>query len=103
MIDFVKQLELENYLADEPIDPLAKMLDELISKGEYKWINVHLAVRLHRNLSPMMVSIIIRCAGSVTNGKRYFWICRRNKFRSFKFKATKRIRKTFRKNKIKKR
>ncbi len=36
MIDFVKQLELENYLADEQIDPLAKMLDELISKGEYK-------------------------------------------------------------------
>jgi hypothetical protein len=36
MIDFVKQLELENYLSDEQIDPLAKMLDELISKGEYK-------------------------------------------------------------------
>jgi hypothetical protein len=36
MIDFVKNLELENYLADEQIDPLAKMLDELISKGEYK-------------------------------------------------------------------
>jgi hypothetical protein len=36
MRDFVKQLELENYLADEQIDPLAKMLDELISKGEYK-------------------------------------------------------------------
>jgi hypothetical protein len=36
MIDFVKQLELENYLSDEEIDPLAKRLDELISKGEYK-------------------------------------------------------------------
>jgi hypothetical protein len=36
MIDFVKQLELNNYLADEQIDPLAKRLDELISKGEYK-------------------------------------------------------------------
>ena len=36
MKDFVTKLELENYLADEPIDPLAKMLDELISKGEYK-------------------------------------------------------------------
>jgi hypothetical protein len=36
MIDFVKNLELENYLAGEQIDPLAKMLDELISKGEYK-------------------------------------------------------------------
>ena len=36
MIDFVKQLELNNYL-DENQDPLAKMLDELISKGEYKW------------------------------------------------------------------
>jgi hypothetical protein len=36
MIDFVKQLELNNYLADEQIDPLAKMLDELIKKGEYK-------------------------------------------------------------------
>jgi hypothetical protein len=36
MIDFVKQLELENYLSDEQIDPLAKMLDELILKGEYK-------------------------------------------------------------------
>ena len=36
MIDFVKHLELNNYLADEQIDPLAKMLDELISKGEYK-------------------------------------------------------------------
>jgi hypothetical protein len=36
MRDFVKNLELENYLADEQIDPLAKMLDELISKGEYK-------------------------------------------------------------------
>jgi hypothetical protein len=35
-MDKVKQLELENYLADEQIDPLAKMLDELISKGEYK-------------------------------------------------------------------
>ena len=36
MIDFVKQLELENYLTDEEIDPLAKRLDELILKGEYK-------------------------------------------------------------------
>jgi hypothetical protein len=36
MIDYVKQLELENYLADEQVDPLAKMLDELILKGEYK-------------------------------------------------------------------
>jgi hypothetical protein len=36
MIDFVKQLELENYLADEPKDELAIRLDELISKGEYK-------------------------------------------------------------------
>ncbi len=36
MRDFVKQLELENYLADEQIDPLAKRLDELIKKGEYK-------------------------------------------------------------------
>ena len=35
-MDKVKQLELNNYLADEQIDPLAKMLDELISKGEYK-------------------------------------------------------------------
>ena len=34
MIDFVKQLELSNYL-DENKDPLATMLDELISKGEY--------------------------------------------------------------------
>jgi hypothetical protein len=36
MIDFVKQLELENYLSDEQIDPLAKRLDEIILKGEYK-------------------------------------------------------------------
>jgi hypothetical protein len=36
MKDYVKKLELENYWADEPIDPLAKRLDELISKGEYK-------------------------------------------------------------------
>ena len=36
MIDFVKQLELDNYLADEQENPLAKMLDELILKGEYK-------------------------------------------------------------------
>jgi hypothetical protein len=33
---YVKSLELEYYLADEQIDPLAKMLDELIKKGEYK-------------------------------------------------------------------
>jgi hypothetical protein len=36
MRDFVENLELENYLADEQVDPLVKMLDELISKGEYK-------------------------------------------------------------------
>jgi hypothetical protein len=36
MRDYVKQLELENYLSDEEIDPLAKRLDELILKGEYK-------------------------------------------------------------------
>jgi hypothetical protein len=35
MRDFVKNLELENYLADEQIDPLAKMLDEIIKKGSY--------------------------------------------------------------------
>jgi hypothetical protein len=35
MKDFVTKLELENYLADEQIDPLAKMLDELIKKGTY--------------------------------------------------------------------
>ncbi len=34
-MDFVKQSELNNYL-DESQDPLAIMLDELISKGEYK-------------------------------------------------------------------
>jgi hypothetical protein len=32
---YVKSLELEYYLADEPTDSLATMLDELISKGEY--------------------------------------------------------------------
>ena len=36
MIDFVKQSELNNYLSDEQIDPLAKRLDELIKKGQYK-------------------------------------------------------------------
>jgi hypothetical protein len=36
MIDYVKQLELENYLSDEEIDPLTKKLDELILKGEYR-------------------------------------------------------------------
>jgi hypothetical protein len=36
MRDYVKQLELENYLSDEKIDPLAKRLDEIILKGEYK-------------------------------------------------------------------
>ena len=36
MIDFVKQLEINNYLSDEEIDPLTKKLDEIISKGEYK-------------------------------------------------------------------
>jgi hypothetical protein len=30
------RIELDNYLADEQVDPLAKMLDELILKGEYK-------------------------------------------------------------------
>jgi hypothetical protein len=30
------RIELDNYLADEQVDPLAKTLDELISKGEYK-------------------------------------------------------------------
>jgi hypothetical protein len=35
MKDFVKNLELENYLADSEIDPLAKMLDEIIKKGTY--------------------------------------------------------------------
>jgi hypothetical protein len=35
MRDFVENLELENYLADEQIDPLAKMLDEAIKKGSY--------------------------------------------------------------------
>jgi len=36
MRDYVEKLELENYWADEPIDPLAQRPDELISKGEYK-------------------------------------------------------------------
>ena len=35
-MDKVRRLELDNYLADEQIDPLAKMLDDLIKKGEYK-------------------------------------------------------------------
>jgi hypothetical protein len=35
IMEYVKQLELNNYL-DENQDPLAIMLDELISKGEYK-------------------------------------------------------------------
>jgi hypothetical protein len=30
------RIELDNYLTDEQIDPLAKLLDELILKGEYK-------------------------------------------------------------------
>jgi hypothetical protein len=34
-MDKIQQLELENYLADMPIDPLAKMLDEVIKKGTY--------------------------------------------------------------------
>jgi hypothetical protein len=34
-MDKVTKLELENYLADDQIDPLAKMLDELIKKGTY--------------------------------------------------------------------
>ena len=36
MRNYVKQLELENYLSDEEIDPLTKKLDELILKGEYR-------------------------------------------------------------------
>ena len=36
MKNFVENLEINNYLADEQIDPLAKMLDELILKVEYK-------------------------------------------------------------------
>lgn len=36
MKDFIEKLELENYLSGEKIDPLAKMLDDLIMKGEYK-------------------------------------------------------------------
>ena len=39
MIDFVKNSELKNYL-DEPQDELVLKLDELISKGEYKWVNI---------------------------------------------------------------
>lgn len=35
MRDYVKQLELENYL-DEPQDELKIKLDELIKKGSYK-------------------------------------------------------------------
>jgi hypothetical protein len=35
MIDFVKQLELDNYLSTDDVDPLAKRLDELIKKGKY--------------------------------------------------------------------
>ena len=35
-MEYVKKIELDNYLADEQVDPLAKRLDELISKGEYK-------------------------------------------------------------------
>jgi len=31
----MNRIELENYLADEQIDPLAKMLDDLIKKGSY--------------------------------------------------------------------
>jgi hypothetical protein len=31
----MNRIELENYLADEQIDPLAKMLDDLIKKGGY--------------------------------------------------------------------
>ena len=38
-MDKVTKLELENYLSDEQIDPLAKMLDEIIKKGKYtKWV-----------------------------------------------------------------
>jgi len=33
---YVEKLELDNYLADEQVDPLATMLDALIQKGEYK-------------------------------------------------------------------
>ena len=35
-LDKVKKIELDNYLADEQVDPLAVMLDALIMKGEYK-------------------------------------------------------------------
>jgi hypothetical protein len=34
-MDKVTKLELDNYLSDEQIDPLAKMLDEIIKKGKY--------------------------------------------------------------------
>ena len=33
---YVKSLELEYYLLDEPVDELAKTLDELIKKGKYE-------------------------------------------------------------------
>ena len=35
-LDKIKKIELDNYLADEQVDPLATMLDVLIMKGEYK-------------------------------------------------------------------
>jgi hypothetical protein len=34
-MDKITKLELDNYLADEPKDTLATMLDELIKKGSY--------------------------------------------------------------------
>ena len=36
MKDYVEKLEIENFWEDEYIDPLAKLLDELIKKGSYK-------------------------------------------------------------------
>ena len=38
MRDYVEKLEIENFWEDEYIDPLAKRLDDLIKKGEYKWV-----------------------------------------------------------------
>lgn len=34
-MDKVTKLELDNYLSDEQIDPMTKMLDEIIKKGSY--------------------------------------------------------------------
>ena len=36
LFDKIKQLELDNYLSTDEVDPLAKRLDELIKKGQYK-------------------------------------------------------------------